>query len=334
MAEPLSSDQPLWGLLARLAQERLGFRHSVRKAPDPSVQPDLFPEETPAEAVSEAIPPQVEPEPQPELESTRSYRIIGAQQIGRGKAECQDAFGSDILDETFVVCIADGAGSAPRSREGAQRAITAVLDYLQYDTQGRANDRLRNAFEAAHNAVVAAAEEEDLPAKDFKTTLAIAIGDHRKVVAAHVGDSLVVISDGKGIRPLLRPKNGEFGNTTFFITSEDYEDHLQFAESEGLWKGLALQTDGLEAVTYWKQRDDLEAATYQALFSILDRQSEVRAQQELDLFVSEDAIMDKCNDDLTLLCVVPISIDADPRATDCSESAEPDRDRATASESS
>lgn len=238
----------------------------------------------------------------------------------RGKDECQDAFGSAQGDGWFVACIADGAGSSPCGRQGAQQAVASVLESLTA-SEGDPTSRITEAFRAAHQALLTLAESEQRETKDFRTTLAVAIGDQEKVVAGHVGDSLIVVADSHGIHPILRPKNGEFGNTTFFVTAADYEAHLQFAETEGRWFGLAMQTDGLEAVTYWKQRDDLEAATYKALFSILDRLDTDAAYKELSLFVSEDAIMDKCNDDLTLLCVVPVSTHADARTPDRPESA-------------
>jgi len=250
-----------------------------------------------------------------------AFKIVGAQQMCRGKDECQDAFGSAQGDGWFVACVADGAGSSPCGRQGAQQAVASVLESLTASMEGDPVTRITEAFRAAHQALLALAESEHRETKDFRTTLAVAIGDRVKVVAGHVGDSLIVVADSHGIRPILRPKNGEFGNTTFFVTAADYETHLQFAETEGRWFGLSMQTDGLEAVTYWKQRDDLEAATYKALFSILDRLDTDAAYKELSLFVSEDAIMDKCNDDLTLLCVVPVSTHADARTPDRPESA-------------
>jgi len=236
------------------------------------------------------------------------FRIVGAQQMCRGKDECQDAFGSHKGEGWFVACVADGAGSSPCGRQGAQLAVASVLESIAATDGDDPKERITQAFQHAHEALLALAESEGRETKDFRTTLAVAIGDASKVVAGHVGDSLVVVADTLGIRPILRPKNGEFGNTTFFVTAVDYATHLQFAETEGAWTGLSLQTDGLEAVTYWKQRDDLESSTYKALFEILKRMSPEKATEELNLFVSENAIMDKCNDDLTLLCVVPVFV--------------------------
>lgn len=319
MAKPVRLNPVASGLdvFARLTRERFGLRQ-VR-----SVSPDM-PQET-VEAAPTVV-PQAEADAAP-------FRIVGAQQMCRGKDECQDAYGGYVDGMRFVACIADGAGSSPCSRAGAHCAVAAALESLRHG-EGDAEVALRAAFRAAHEAVSALAEEEGRPVKDYRTTLAIAIGIPEAVVAAHVGDSLVVIEDAQGIRPLLRPENGEFGNTTFFVTADDYETHLRFASSKGPWRGLALQTDGLEAVTYWKAKDDLEAATYRAIFSLVDRLSPEDAQRELDLFVSEDAIMDKCNDDLTLVCVVPILRHANPSVPTRAESIEPVSDHADAPEPS
>ncbi|MGI8553815.1 MAG: protein phosphatase 2C domain-containing protein, partial [Dehalococcoidia bacterium] len=70
------------------------------------------------------------------------WRVLGAsvagsghRRIGRG---CDDAHAYRRLDDgTLVLAVADGAGSASRSADGAARAVQAVLESAETALNGR-----------------------------------------------------------------------------------------------------------------------------------------------------------------------------------------------------
>ena len=68
-----------------------------------------------------------------------SWNVVGASVQGTSHQQnddipCQDAHGYRVLlNGVIVIAVADGAGSATRSDEGAQRAVKQALDSLERD---------------------------------------------------------------------------------------------------------------------------------------------------------------------------------------------------------
>ena len=57
---------------------------------------------------------------------------------------------------------------------------------------------------------------------------------NNKYIAGHIGDGIIGIIDEKGDAIVLsEPENGEFANTTYFTTSENYKYHLRLYREIG-----------------------------------------------------------------------------------------------------
>jgi hypothetical protein len=153
------------------------------------------------------------------------------------------------LDRGVLLAVSDGAGSRPRSGEGAKAAVDAVLTWGQTAAPEacRGTD-LRAAFGAARAAIHAIARPSGAAPSDFACTLAIALIDAASVRFAQVGDSIAVTRKASGeLQTVAAPSRNEYVNETTFLTDPTWEQDLRLTETPvDEIDALALSTDGLQ----------------------------------------------------------------------------------------
>ena len=149
---------------------------------------------------------------------------------------CQDASYCRILPGNLLIgAVADGAGSAPFSDEGAQiavkRAVDSIVDAVQLSVAGGASPEapfttdqwqhvLRAAMQVALGHVELGAALRGTASRDFATTLLLFAGLRDCLMAAQIGDGAIVIRDLTGqLHAITTPQNGEYANTTTFLVS-------------------------------------------------------------------------------------------------------------------
>ena len=189
------------------------------------------------------------------------------------------------LDENsgwYVIAVADGAGSAPFSRQGsriacgtAERFCREKLDSGSLDSAVEAyikdneNTEVRNrvfkalydtlcgAAFASHKAIRTEAENHGSPMKDYATTLLLAICRKFEagwfVAGFWVGDGAICVYDPKNKAATLlgTPDEGEYAGQTRFVTMPDiFTDPTSLGRRVryGLYpsmKALIAMTDGV-----------------------------------------------------------------------------------------
>lgn len=150
---------------------------------------------------------------------------------------------------TVVAC--DGAGSASSGRQGAAVAAWTLASSARSWLQIHA--RLPEATDVAQWILLArlriliAAAKRGRAARDFATTVVMAISDGTATLTAHIGDGAVVARDHatSAWYPLSWPEQGEYASTTYFLT-DDGEPRLRVAVHLTRIDRLAVMTDGLE----------------------------------------------------------------------------------------
>lgn len=172
------------------------------------------------------------------------WRVAGASRAGPHHDENQDRWGSVGLPSgRTVVVVSDGAGSAPRAADGAQRAVLAALS-AAVDGPG--------ASEVAAACVDAAVAELGSD-RQFAATLTVLVLDDPAVpdavaAVAAVGDSPAMWRLEHGWELCLLDSDSEYANVTTFLTSPD--------APRGLWEvslervtAAAVGSDGLDHPT-------------------------------------------------------------------------------------
>lgn len=190
---------------------------------------------------------------------TTHWRLHGTSVTGhrhrRDNAACQDAFQyRGTGPDTFLLAVADGAGSRPHSREGAQTAVElADLHFLPSsglpDDPRDVEEFLRSRFTVLRAEFLRRTRPRP---EDFATTLTVVIHTPRWLGYLSVGDGFAVLRAGTRegepmfhLLPQPAPVS-EYSNEAFFVTSDDVSRRLETAcVLDEEVTGILLSTDGL-----------------------------------------------------------------------------------------
>ena len=193
------------------------------------------------------------------------WRVVGAAVAGRSHVEagraCDDVAAYRVLDSTLLAAVADGAGSAARARHGAQLAVSTSLHALETrvdDGRFADADDMQAALAAAQQAIAEEAASAGAHPRDYACTLLLVVAQPRATRVLHVGDGACVASTSSSsstdmtFRVVSWPQNGEYANTTAFITDAGvraYMAHLDGVET------FAIFFHGLQSVALdWTER--------------------------------------------------------------------------------
>lgn len=225
---------------------------------------------------------------------------------------CQDyslhtvvsARGTSIL----VVACADGAGSAIRAETGSRIACeTAVREMVTQliATESTTDECIRNAGEQARRELKHVAAASSLSPRDYACTLLLAILAPDESSFLQVGDGAIVVEQAGSFAPVFWPKTGEYHNTTYFATDEDYSEHVQTARYPERVDGVALLTDGLQMLAL----DFAKASAHHGFFSpffIELRRTNLPDDLRIPFrsFLDSDSVNARTDDDKTLVVAV------------------------------
>lgn len=245
------------------------------------------------------------------------WRVLAASVAGSGHIErdapCQDAHRVAVTAAgDLVIAVADGAGSAPRSDEGARVAVDAAVDCAVAAAEGETEldeAAVRAAVAAARDAVHAAAAGDAAcdrrDPRDLATTLAVVVAAGDRVLAAQVGDGAVVLQRDGGDLEVLGPVDrAEFLNETCFLTSSGWEDEMRVdvAPAAGL-AGVAVMTDGLQLLALDMAAGAAHAGFFAPVFAWAAGGE--GSDDELAGFLASERVCARTDDDKTLVVAVP-----------------------------
>ena len=193
-----------------------------------------------------------------------SWRVRGVSIPGyrhlRDGLECQDAHRHAFEPATgsYVLAVADGAGSRPRSAEGATLAVgLAVEQFTRRLASGgvpRTPDAWRawlaDGFAAVVDAFLDTTARIGGSPGDFAATLTVAVLAPPFIGTVSIGDGIVIVG-AEGMLHLVtfEPPAGEYVNETQFLSSKGAaaDARTQVIEEPEL-TALLLATDGVVPV--------------------------------------------------------------------------------------
>jgi hypothetical protein len=166
---------------------------------------------------------------------------------------CQDYCAGTIIGTTLVAACADGAGSAEFSHLGAKAAVDRFMqmavDHFAKTDAGESVPTTEQVEAWVENARETLLEEataiESTPRQLACTFLAALVGEGWAAFA-QVGDGVIVFDGPTGYDLAFWPDNGEYANTTWFLSENDYQQHLHVEIVEQHISDLAVLTDGLQ----------------------------------------------------------------------------------------
>ena len=252
------------------------------------------------------------------MTTTQSWHVVGASVRGtaheKDNTPCQDAHDYRLLpNNTLLAAVADGAGSAERSAEGAALAVAEILDVVtstiniqQPSTESEWHTVLTSAFAKTQHALTQLAEAEESPRKLFATTLTCAIATRQWLAVAQIGDGVAVAQDEAGELFLtLTPQRGEYANETAFLTMDQALDHVEIKIYHQPVQALVLMTDGLIRLAMNVSINTPHPPFFQPLLTFATQiSSNTQAQDQLAGFLSSERVCARTDDDKTLVLAV------------------------------
>ena len=250
--------------------------------------------------------------------TTQGWHVVGASVQGtahkKGDTACQDAHGYRLLpNDTLLAAVADGAGSADRSAEGAVLAVAEILDVITaaVNVQLPATETkwcavLSNAFAKTQHALTQLAEAEESSRRLFATTLTCAVATGQWLAVAQIGDGVAVAQDEAGKLFLtLTPQRGEYANETAFLTMKQALDHVEIKIYHQPVQALVLMTDGLIRLAMNVSNNTPHLPFFQPLLTFAAKiNTNTQAQDQLAAFLSSERVCTRTDDDKTLVLAV------------------------------
>ena len=215
----------------------------------------------------------------------------------------------------FIGLAADGAGSTTHGGSGAEIACETL--YLQIlsvirkreDISSVTNDEVKAWVSTSRDAIVARAQDEGQRLKDYACTLigVIIADDH--ALAFQIGDGCIVVGDKGGYRTVFWPEQGEYANMTFFVSDDDFLEHVRIAREEIPPDEIALFTDGLQNLVLSFSTRTVHEGFFRPLFTALRKKPEnggADLTQHLIALFSRDDVNARSDDDKTLILAVNV----------------------------
>ena len=231
-----------------------------------------------------------------------SWRAVAVSEIGAAHVlagiPCQDASRCFASDDVLVACVADGAGSARRSDEGARAAVDEFVAVSRHFLRsGDAFSPAEIASRSLEAACLAVQQIADSDLQDYATTLLGIVVWKDSLAAVQVGDGAIIV-DGEVVTD---SHDGEYANETKFITSPDVDPTI--FSTCGEIRRVAMVTDGLENLVLENngyQRIP-HGPFFESMYQWLNGFDEPdRTAQLAELLVSE-RVRSRTSDDVTLL---------------------------------
>ena len=229
--------------------------------------------------------------------------------------ECQDACAVQTLtlsdgSPVLALAVADGAGSATRSREGAERACQTLLAecaaWLAQTTETDWNPaQAKSWLERIQTVLKQQATDVALPVREFACTLLGAVIAADRALFLQIGDGAIVINTGEGYRPVFWPQGGEYPNETFFTTDANAAENLECVLLTDPITEVALLTDGLQPLALHYQSRQAYEPFFRPMFQRLRDYPETGCWLELaaalERFLDSPAVNQRTHDDKTLI---------------------------------
>ena len=254
-----------------------------------------------------------------------SWRVVGASRIGTSHTStgvpCQDSNWSwpgCSADGRAVLCVfaADGAGTAPEGRAGAEKAMEATAAFLVPRIQaGQAIDETLLSACAAHVAakVREVAAAAGLAPRDFACTYLGVVCCENASTIVQIGDGGVVLGGTDGLEMPIAPMNGEYANMTNFITDDDLGP-LRVVSLPGRFDRVAVFTDGIQRLAVDLTSNVPHTPFFSGFFTVLAGampEDEDRLHDALLGFLGCPAVESRTDDDTTLVLAVRTAVEGE-----------------------
>ena len=226
---------------------------------------------------------------------------------GRGHIKtntpCQDKTYHICENDVDVIALADGAGSAEMSHYGAELVTKRVCELFvkQFDIYYGESDGVtikRVIIGYLVEELERFAKEFNCELSDLASTLLVVAVHNDKFIILHIGDGVIGYVKNDELKIASHPENGEFVNTTIFVTSKDVLSSMKLMKGQlNDITGFALMSDGTETCLYNKREKSLVSVLKKLmdLSQIMDKECLQREIEKSFEKVIKNATTDDCS---------------------------------------
>lgn len=244
--------------------------------------------------------------------------VIGTshQVVGAGLQDCNlVAHISDRSGSPWLCClIADGAGSSRHGDIGAETALYRMRDYVgdylkRTEKPVFTKDQILEGIQLVRAELTETARVSKHSLREYATTLAGAFIGDRAACFFQVGDGATIATSRAVSGIVFWPEEGDFANSTYFITDSDFEAHVQFCYATCRFDELAMFTDGLQRLALVYESRTVFLPFFEPMMAALRKVSTAEAtklNEPLETFLSSSAVTARTDDDKTLVLATRI----------------------------
>ncbi len=238
--------------------------------------------------------------------SVFSASTIGKRNLEQGVAG-QDASHCVVTHDVLVAIVCDGAGSVPEGRTGSQFIARTLAEQLSVTLQAEGSVRpeatIQSAIESVRTRLADLAASRQLALHDFSCTLLGCVATPRGGCFFHIGDGFAIQQDAAGGSVLSRPENGEYADETYFVTDENWRDHLRLTPLPAPEPGcvIGLMSDGTAPFAVNRARDGFFRPFIDPIAAFLREATAPNGNEALRTLLESPRACEISHDDKTLL---------------------------------
>jgi len=239
--------------------------------------------------------------------------VTGSSHANRGESGQDTCRAGSIRiadNEFFIGLVADGAGSTTNGGRGAEIACettySAIIDCLRQDgdISHITDEIVRQWITLSRDAIATEAEGNGRKVRDYACTFLGAVAGNGHALFFQIGDGAIVVRDGGDYETIFWPEQGEYANTTFFITDEAYLERLNVLHAGSMPEEVAIFTDGLQTLALSFAQKKAHDGFFQPLFLALKNDPASGFTDftgQLRRFLLRDDVSARSDDDKTLV---------------------------------
>ena len=237
---------------------------------------------------------------------------------------CQDRALSKVItdcngQEIFLASVADGAGSSSHSQYGAEKATTLILQKLEEFFQDGSilteisQDTVESWVSQISLQILELADSQGINIREYACTLLAIAVTPTEGVFFQIGDGVIVIGAEGNYYPVFWPMNGEYANSTYFITEDHSVKQAQFKiVNNQTIENVALMSDGLQGLALHFATKTAHSPFFQPMFSRLAEESNSGLSEilstSLEEFLNSEQVCSRTDDDKSLILATCHSI--------------------------
>jgi hypothetical protein len=230
---------------------------------------------------------------------------------------CQDYCAGKVVGTSVIAVCADGAGSAELSHIGSQAAVERFMEQATSLESAPTREMMESWVDAARERVLEEAIAHETTPRHLACTLLAALVGEGWAAFVHIGDGVIVFDGPDGYELAFWPDNGEYANSTRFLSEDDYRTHLRIEIVERQINDLAVLTDGLQMLALDFAQAKVHDRFFAPLFcTVRNGLDEGALRDSLLEFMNSKRVNDRTDDDKTLLLATRITADVPPDPPD------------------